>query len=74
MLENLVAMLENVVSALGGKMTIMETLFVDLGYSFGPIGQETLRIHNKFILCSKNKISISIASFISHICLFVEKI
>jgi len=31
MLGNLVAMLENVVPTLGGKMTIMETLFVDLG-------------------------------------------
>jgi len=30
MLGNLVAMLENVVIALGGKMTIMETLFADL--------------------------------------------
>jgi len=30
-LGNHVAMLENVVIALGGKMTIMETLFVDLG-------------------------------------------
>jgi len=28
---NLVAMLENVVAALGTKMTIMETLLVDLG-------------------------------------------
>jgi len=31
MLGNLVAMLKNVVFALGGKMTIMETLFADLG-------------------------------------------
>jgi len=31
MLGNLVGMLENVVLALGGKMTIMKTLFVDLG-------------------------------------------
>jgi len=31
MLGNLVAMLENVVLALSGKMTIMETLFDDLG-------------------------------------------
>jgi len=30
MLGNLVAMLGNVVNALGGKMTILETLFVDL--------------------------------------------
>jgi len=30
MLGNLVAMLENVVSTLGGKMTIMGTLFADL--------------------------------------------
>jgi len=31
MLGNLVAMLENVVLALGGKMTIMETLFANPG-------------------------------------------
>jgi len=31
MLGNLVAMLENVVPALGGKMTIMGTLFANLG-------------------------------------------
>jgi len=31
MLENLVAMLENVMIALGGKMVIMEILFADLG-------------------------------------------
>jgi len=31
MLENLVAIIENVVLALGGKVTIMEILFVDLG-------------------------------------------
>jgi len=31
MLGNLVAMVEDVVSALVGKMTIMETLFADLG-------------------------------------------
>jgi len=31
MLGNLVAMLENVVIALGGKMSIVNTLFVDLG-------------------------------------------
>jgi len=30
MLGNLVAMLENVVIALGGKMTMMKTLFADL--------------------------------------------
>jgi len=30
MLENLIAMLENVVPTLGGKMTIIETFFVDL--------------------------------------------
>jgi len=30
-LENFVAMLENVVTTLNGKMTIVETLFVDLG-------------------------------------------
>jgi len=29
-LENTAAMLENVVTALGGKITIMETLFADL--------------------------------------------
>jgi len=29
-LENLVAMLENVVIALGGKMTMMEILFANL--------------------------------------------
>jgi len=31
LLGNLVAMLENVVTASGGKMTIKESLFVDLG-------------------------------------------
>jgi len=31
MLGNLVAMLENIVPTLGNKMTIMKTLFVDLG-------------------------------------------
>jgi len=31
MIENLVTMLESVVTTLGGKMTIMETLFDDLG-------------------------------------------
>jgi len=31
MLGNFEAMLENVVLALGDKMTIMKTLFVDLG-------------------------------------------
>jgi len=30
MLENLVAMLENVATALDGKMTMMEILFADL--------------------------------------------
>jgi len=31
MLGNFLAMLENVVIVLGGKMTMMETLFADLG-------------------------------------------
>jgi len=31
MLGSLVAMLENIVTALGGKMTMMETLFAYLG-------------------------------------------
>jgi len=31
MLGNLVAMVENVMNAWGGKMAIMETFFVDLG-------------------------------------------
>jgi len=31
MLGNLVAMIENVMPTLGGKMAIMETLFADLG-------------------------------------------
>jgi len=31
MLGNLIAILENVVLALGGKMTVMETLFADSG-------------------------------------------
>jgi len=30
-LKNLIPMLENVVTALDGTMTIVETLFVDLG-------------------------------------------
>jgi len=30
-LGNLIVMLENVVTTLGGKMTIMETIFDDLG-------------------------------------------
>jgi len=52
MLGNL-AMLENVVIALGGKMSIIETFFLlilDSLHSFGPIGQYTSRIHNKFIV------------------------
>jgi len=71
MFGNLVATLKNVVTALDaldGKMTIMETLFANL---VELIGQHTSNIHNKFILCPKNKISI--ASFICHICLCIEK-
>jgi len=74
MLGNLVAMLENVVIALGGKLTMMKTLFAHLGKSIeslGLIGQYTSRNYNKFILCPKNKISI--AFFISHSCLCMEK-
>jgi len=73
MLGNFVVMLKNVVIALGGKMTIMETLFVDWGsqHSFGPIGQLTTKIHNKFILCPKHKISVT--SFNSHSCLCMRK-
>jgi len=40
--------------------------------SLGPIRQHTSKIHNKFILCHKNKISIAFP--ISHICLQVGKI
>jgi len=38
MLGNLVAMLENVVTTLGGKMTMMETLFADLRWSINSLG------------------------------------
>jgi len=75
MLGNLVAMLENVVTTLGRKMTMMETLFADLGWStnsLGLIGQHTLRNHNKFILCPKNKIPIAYFIYFSH-CLCIEK-
>jgi len=56
MLRNLVATIENVTTALGDKMAIMEILFADLEKSmdsFGLIVQHTSRIHNKFILCPK---------------------
>jgi len=49
-------MLQNVVPTLGGKMTIMETLFADLRYSidsFRPIGQHTSKIHKKIHTLSK---------------------
>jgi len=42
------------------KKGLLETLL-------GPIGQHTLQIRNKFILCSKNVSSIALP--ISHICL-----
>jgi len=58
MLGNLMAMLETIVIALGGKVTMMEILFATdhLGYSTDSlelIGQHTSRNHNKFILCLK---------------------
>jgi len=55
-------------SDLGGKMTIMD---MPLSICFGVIWQPTSKIHNKFILCQNNKISITL--FISHICLCLEK-
>jgi len=74
MLGNLVAILENVVPALGGKMTIIKSLFANLEQStnsLGPIEQHTSKIHKKFILCPKN--TNSIASFIFHICSCIAK-
>jgi len=56
MLGNLLVMLENVLIALGGKMTMMETLFADLWWykdSLGLIGQYTSRNHNKLIMPKK---------------------
>jgi len=68
-------MIENVTTALGRKMATMETLLANLESStdsFGLIREHNSRICNKFILCLENKISI--ASFISHIYLCMEKI